>query len=559
MGGRRASTIPVSPGGYRSAGISPLTPKSFELNRAPDTEPFWLEDMLDTISHPRVIPDAESLENRINVRPRPSFGFRSLRNRWWLLAVGAISCLVLAAVYVTVRPTTYTASSQLLIYIRQVLTGPDQAILPGRADLPMVQNQIELLHSGNVLAKVVDAMKLTDDPEFAGQRRSADTPQEGVAATASQSNAAHRAALVVLNNRLSIRQVGTSHIVTVSFKASNPEKAARIVNTVIRIYLQERGRASEAASSKAPSLREIYQNLGPSAQVVAEAEPPIKADGPPAAMLLAAAALIGLVVASAIAILLDVVDDTVRSPDQMEYVLGLECLGLVPALPNVLAGSEDIAARRLLAAEAPLLRRAAAMVQDVSSGGLRTIGVTSTLPGEGASTLAIGLAMAMAAAKMRVLLIDAVPEDPSLSRWAANLSRAPLRPGAHPESVTLGDAVAVQAGLHVLPLAAQFGGESRLMRRGWLEEILRAAEASYDVAIIDMPSLVESPQVRAAAPSLDGLLLVVKWGATESELIRQAFQSSGQARSKFIGTVLNMADENTIKRHGSRTIRTVKT
>lgn len=547
----------ANPGRHRSAGTSPLTLKSFELNRAPETEPFWLEDMLDTISHPRVTPDTESFDNRIDVRPRPSFGFRSLRNRWWLLAIGAISCLVLAAGYVTMRPTTYTASSQLLIYIRQVLSGPDQAILPGRADLPMVQNQIELLRSGNVLAKVVDAMKLTDDPEFAGNRRSADAPQKD-AAPASRDNAAHRAALSVLNNRLSIRQVGTSHMVTVSFKASNPDKAARIVNSVIRIYLQERGRASEAASSKAPSLREIYQNLGPSAQVVAEAEPPIKADGPPAALLLAAAALLGLIVTSAIAILLDLVDDRIRSPEQMEFVLGLECLGLVPALPNVLAGSEDIAARRLLAAEAPLLRRAVAMVQDVSSGGLRTIGVTSTLPGEGTSTLAIGLAMAMAAAQMRVLLIDAVPEDPSLSRWAASLARAPLRPGAHPETVTLGDAVAVQAGLHVLPLAAQFGGEPRLMQRGWLDETLRAAEASYDVAIIDMPSLVESPQVRAAAPSLDGLLLVVKWGATESELVRQAFQSSGQAQSKFIGTVLNMADDKTIERHERGNKRNVK-
>jgi Mrp family chromosome partitioning ATPase len=83
-----------------------------------------------------------------------------------------------------------------------------------------------------------------------------------------------------------------------------------------------------------------------------------------------------------------------------------------------------------------------------------------------------------------------------------------------------------------------------------LDGILSSATDSYDLAIVDMPSLVAGPDVRAAARSLDGLLLVVKWGATESELVRQGFQSAGEARLKFVGTVLNMADEKTMGRYG---------
>lgn len=510
--------------------------------------------MLDTISHPQVVHGTERLESRINVRPRPSFGLGSLRSRKWLLGIGTLACLALAALYVGVRPTSYTASSQLLIYIRQVLTGPDQAILPGRADLPMVQNQIELLRSGNVLAKVVETLQLTKDPEFLSSLRSSPQAQKrdpAQPATATDSAAAaFRAALVALNSKLSIRQVGTSHLVTVSFKASDPEKAARIVNSVIRIYLQERGRASDAASSKAPTLREIYQSLGPSAQVISEAEPPITADGPPAALILVAAALFGLGTTAALTLLLDALDDRIRGAHQMEYVLGLECLGVVPRFPSVDDGSEDGAARRLLSAESPVLRRAAAMVDDALAGEPRTIGVTSILPGEGATTLAIGLALASAASGKRVLLIDAVPDNPAISRWVASLSCAPPRPGANPEPAVIGDVVKVQAGLHVLSLAEGYGDESRLMPRGLLDDILNAAEASYDLVIVDMPSLASGPQVRAAAQSLDGFLLVVKWGATKSELVRQAFRSAGQAQPKFIGTMLNMADEATMKRYG---------
>jgi succinoglycan biosynthesis transport protein ExoP len=508
--------------------------------------------MLDTITHPQIVHNTNRFDYRVNVRPRPSFGLRSLWSRKRLLGIGVVMCLALATLYLGFRSTTYTASSQLLIYIRQVLTGPDQAILPGRADLPMVQNQIELLRSGNVLAKVIDALRLVEDPEFAGDHRVPPELQKRDPARASletgEDGAAYRAALVALNTKLVVRQVGTSHMVTVSFKASDPKKAALIVNSVIRFYLQERGRASDAAASKAPALRELYQSLGPSAQVVSEAEPPVKADGPPAMLVLLGAALFGLSVAAAIAILLDVINDTIRSPQQMEYVLGLECLGVVPRTPGV--GGEDAIALRLLASGSPVLRRATAMMQDVSSSGPRMIGVTSVVPGEGATTLAIGLAKAVAASGKRVLLIDAVPENPSIARWVASPSRVPPRPEARPEPEALHGLVKLEPGLHVLPLAERLEKGARLMRRGLLDEVLSAAGASYDLVIVDMPALVAGPDVRAAAQTLDGFLLVVKWGDTKSELVRQAFQSAGQARPNFIGTVLNMADESTMGRYG---------
>ncbi len=493
---------------------------------------------MDTRSRPQLIDDREGLDGGIAVRPHPSFGLGSLRSRKRLLAGSALACLVLAALYLGLRPATYTASSQLLVYIRQILTGPDQAILPGRADLPMVQNQIELLRSGNVLAKVVEALDLTEDPEFAGEAR--------LPAGSADGGSAFRAALGTLGSRLDVRQVGTSHVIAVSFRASDPAKAARVVNTVVRVYLQELARASDAASSRAPTLREIYQSLGPSAQVIAAAEPPVRKDGPPAALILAAAALFGLAAAAGLALLLDAVDDTIRSRNQMEYVLGLECLGVVPRVPESGNGAGDAAARRLLAAERPALRRTLALIRERSAGGLRTVGLTSALPGEGATTLAIGLAQAAAATGWRVLLVDAVPDDPALSRRIASLAQEPPAPGAG----ALDGLVAVRPGLDVLPLAERLGGTDRLAPRGLLEEVLAAAEEAYDLVVVDMPPLAAGPQLRAAAGALDGILLVVRWGATRSELVRQAFRSAGPARERFAGTVLNMADEAAMKRYG---------
>lgn len=509
--------------------------------------------MLDKKLHRQIVESPDGFDYRINVRSRPSFGLGSLRNRKWLLAAGILLGLAGASFYVGSRSATYTASSQILVFIRQILTGPDLAVLPGRADLPMVQNQIELMRSGNVLGKVIEALQLTYDPEFVGAHRSLEPAKSGSQTSSSsieEDRSAYAATLDAMTRKLGVRQVGTSHMITVSFKASDSEKAARIVNSVIRIYLQESTRASDAASSRTPTLREIYQNLGPSAQVVSQAEPPLKADGPPAALIFAVAALLGLLVSAAVALFLDAVNDTIRSPQQMEHVLGLECLGIVRRFSNIGVQREDFIARRLLALKRPPLQRAVAMLQDASSRGLRTIGLTATLPGEGATTLAIGLAEMATVSGRRVLLIDAVPENPSVSRWIADLPSLPLLPGSKSEYPGLDHIVEVQAGLHVLPLAGRFGGGKPLIPPDLLDGILNAIGNNYDLVIVDMPSLVESPQVRAAAQSLDGFLLVVKWGTTKSELVRQAFRSAGPARAKFIGAVLNAADEEAMKRYG---------
>jgi Mrp family chromosome partitioning ATPase len=172
------------------------------------------------------------------------------------------------------------------------------------------------------------------------------------------------------------------------------------------------------------------------------------------------------------------------------------------------------------------------------------------VPGEGATTVAIALAQAVAAAGKHVLLIDGVPDNRSVSRWAANLPRIPLWSSKGPRSGVLEGLVEARTGLHILPLREPSDGDIHSVVPALAEGFLGNAAGSYDLVIVDMPALVTGPDVRAAAQSLGGFLLVVKWGATESELIRQALRSAGEARPKFVGAVLNMADDGTMRRYG---------
>jgi Mrp family chromosome partitioning ATPase len=495
--------------------------------------------MLDTRSKPPVVPIWEEADYRLKVLANPSFGLGSLRSRKNLLAFSTIAFLTIGFLYAAYRPTTYTASSQLLVYIRQIQTGADLAILPGRADLPLVQNQIELLHSGNVMVKTVEALKLYNDPEFAGAYAGSGSTN-GASDRSASSGAAFGVAADTLSRNLRIRQVGTSHMITVAYKASEPAKAAHVANAVIRIYLQELVHASDAAS---PALRELYQSLGPSAFLVSDAQPPIRPDGPATVLIVVGAALFGLCVGAAFAILLDVMNDTIRSAPQVEAALGMECLGIMRRRADKSIGAEDTTLH-------PELRHLSATMLEASLRGTRTVGVTSTVPGEGATTLAIALAEAVAASGKRVLLIDGVSDNRSISCWAADLSRVPAWSSNAPRSSVLDGIVERSTGLHVLPLREPSDGDIYSIAPGWLDRILDNAASSYDLVIVDMPALASGPDVRAAAQSLDAFLLVVKWGTTESELVRQALRSAGEAGPKFVGVVLNMADEDLMRSYG---------
>ena len=333
-------------------------------------------------------------------------------------------------------------------------------------------------------------------------------------------------------------------MITVAFKASEPEKAARIVNTVIRIYLQELIRASDAGSSSAGAARALSKSRPERIPCFGGAATN-QADGSPAILIAVGAALFGLCVAAAFAILLMRSNDTIRSARQMEYALGMECLGVVRAPGRRRhRGRGCHGAQRLFAPEHQELRRLSATI--AGSVAARMCGPSASRPrclAKVQRRLPSALARAVAASGKRVLLIDGASGKPLRFALGGEL----VAHSGLVEKVRVQACSIIswrgQAGLHVLPLREPSGGDLHSIGPALLDGILDNIADSYDLVIVDMPALVTGPDVRASAQSLDGFLLVVKWGATESELVRQAFRSAGEARPKFVGAVLNMADD----------------
>ncbi len=185
------------------------------------------------------------------------------------------------------------------------------------------------------------------------------------------------------------------------------------------------------------------------------------------------------------------------------------------------------------------LRLLCARVQDITrERGIHSLAVTSALPGEGKSTLSVGLAGALARRPgRRILLVEADLRRPSISR-ALGLEPAPgLSEWLHGEGdflptrfITPGDFTLVVAG--ELPLERpEVLGSSRM------EAVLRAARASFDLVLIDTMPLLPVADIAQIQDMIESFLVVVRSRMTPRDAVKKGL---ARLRSdKIIGLALN--------------------
>jgi Mrp family chromosome partitioning ATPase len=368
-----------------------------------------------------------------------------------------------------------------------------------------------------------------------------------------------------LEEKVAVARVGTSHIISLKVTAAEPQKAALIANEIAQSASQIRTNTDSGSPTRATLVRERLQGLGPSALVISVADPPSYPDGPRQIVILLTALVAGLGLGTMLALFLDFRDRTIRTSTQVQNFLGLECLGSIPLLrrrsrrdklpthgPS--ASPSDFGPWPGEPPDPALCRalnRASVVIFSIFA--LRTIGVTSAMPADGATTVAAALAHLLARSGKRVLLVDGVRSKLSLARATGTPLAQPAE-GPPAELAVLGARFLsdTRTGVDILSIGEP---ASIAMDAAWwnrMHEILREAANCYDRIIVDLPALTSGPDVQIAAPMLDGLLLVLKWGGSQMEQIRRALDLLGSSRGKFVGVVLNKADNRLIGRYGDK-------
>jgi succinoglycan biosynthesis transport protein ExoP len=354
------------------------------------------------------------------------------------------------------------------------------------------------------------------------------------------------------------------------------------VTAEIETANRARVRLSELEST-AQSYRSLYDNFLQrymesvqqqtfpitEAKLITKAAPPKDKDF--RKTLLAVAAVPGgaLALAVAIAILLELMDRAIRSGKQAETALQTNCLALIPLLEKTgkekrswfkqrskrAAPSGRTVARGTgpiwHAVEEPFsplseaVRSIKLAVDQQCGQACKIVGLTSSLPDEGKSTVAVSLAQGIAMAGSRVVLLDCDLRHPSLS--------AALSPGASSGfvdvisgEVALSDAIwkDSETGMAFLPAGttSQLAQSSEVLASVAAKKVLDSLRDQYDYVIVDLSPLVPIVDVRATSHLVDCYLLVVEWGRTRVEMAQRALADAPSVQENLLGVVLNKTD-----------------
>lgn len=172
---------------------------------------------------------------------------RILRRRWGIVASSAMLFAVLATIAVIVIRPLYTATTTILIDPRRPnvvnLDTKQTAPQSPATDDAAIESQVLLVQSISVLRRVVDDLKLTDDPDFR-PKPSLLAPVKRLFAEPARRNAdphevARMSAVAFLQQRLKVARQRNSFLVDINVSTHDPEKAAQIANGVADAYFRE--------------------------------------------------------------------------------------------------------------------------------------------------------------------------------------------------------------------------------------------------------------------------------------------------------------------------------
>jgi Mrp family chromosome partitioning ATPase len=461
-----------------------------------------------------------------------------VRHRRLVLQVTA--CFVfLAVLFSIVRSDSYTAISRLLIDNKNLQLGRQDAVFARtEVDVPLIQNQIELLRSEMIANQVIENFKLADDPEFVAGNGVFRFPNGSQSAEERR-----RLALDSFKRKLYVGRIGDSYTLEIRFTANTPEQASDIANKIGTEYMNLLARSNaKVAQSASLWLRTRLVEMGPNASVITSATPPIRKDGPNSIMVLCASALVGLMFGVTSAFAADAMDRTIRTPSQASAVTRTECFGIVPLISSRNVTFEAVRNPRSFAAHT--IRRSLAAIRDRSD--LKIIGVTSMFPHEGKTEIAANLAQVAAASGNRVLLIDAATYNGKLSRLLAPEAKTGLMDllGGRASLMKVLWTVS-ESNLRFLPVGQIHNTSSNSF--SGLQHVLSEATALFDLIIVDLPPATPMADVREASVAFDGFVLVLEWGVNSVDVLESAMITQEDTMQRVLGTIVNKVDVRQLK------------
>jgi succinoglycan biosynthesis transport protein ExoP len=291
----------------------------------------------------------------------------------------------------------------------------------------------------------------------------------------------------------------------------------------------------------------------PDARVLSWAEEPTWPSFPQRDILLALSVLVSLMAGLAIVFTLEFLHKGFRAAQQIEKSLGLPVIGMVPQVKSRGSGSRHPSQYALAHpfstfTESVRLVRSATQLSDIDAAP-KVVLITSAVPDEGKTALALTLGRLGASSGQRVLLIDCDLRAPSVATDLGAGEQRGLTELLSGEA-TINEVVQVDefSGLRFISAGRGSSDAIELLNSGRMERIIAAARQVSHTVILDSPPATVVSDPLALARVADMTLMVVRWDRTPRSLVAEGVKKLTAAHAPPRGVVLSQVD---LSRHAS--------
>ncbi|CAA2155917.1 Tyrosine-protein kinase ptk [Methylobacterium brachiatum] len=518
-----------------------------------------------------------------------SAALKAAKRHKFVVALWILFCVGVAFVYASTATPLFTATATLLLEPRrQAGSGSAEGAVAPSLDVGRAESELQVLRSERLLANVFNSLGLANNPEF-GLPPSAKAESSGLSLKSllgipepppPSPEVVQQRQFETFAQNFSVRRVGQSYVVEVSYTSTNPTQARRIANAAVSAYLWQsiaakadaakngaeflQGRVNALSSQARSAAAAVASGSLPDAptpdadaRVIGAALQPLRASAPRKTLILGLGLTVGLVGGLLAVALRQALDRRIRTPQDLVQRVGIPCLAVMP----------DVSRKGVAGRRGPSDLRSATTLWLGNSGfasGIRDLRTSiqlalSSRPSDseavvalvgctansGTSLIGLNLARIIRESGRSVTMIDAdihgsAPRSLTydVDTWeGACLADLIEDPSRIPEAKLLD-----YGGISVLPARLPNTAANSRVYLGapsFPKVIDHLRQTGY--VILDLPPLSVSAETRAAARRADAVIIVAEAGRTTVDELSDAVNGLRSAGASVIGAVLNRA------------------
>lgn len=423
----------------------------------------------------------------------------ALRAAWWLPGLGLVIGGAAALAVGLLQTPQYTASTQFFVSTRDGASTSD-AFQGSQFSQQRVTSYARLITGEDLAGRVVDRLDLDVSPG-------------------------------ALSDAITASAVADTVLIDVTVTDKSPEQAQRIAEAVGDEFTEF---ATELETPDGAGISPVKVTVTDRPEV---ANVP---SSPQTSRNVALGLLVGLFVGAGLAILRARLDRTVKDPDEVAQFAGAPVIGTI--LRDEALEKQHTIDRNGSSRTAEDYRQLRTNLQFLNvDQPPRVIMMTSAIPAEGKTTAVVNLALALADAGRKVIIIEADLRRPKVTRYLGMVGGAGLT-NILAGTAEVDDVIQRygSADLSVIAAGPTPPNPGELLASSHMSALVDKLRGGFDYVLVDAPPVLPVADASGLAAMMDGVLLSLRYGRTTKEQLRQAATTLERVGAETLGVILNI-------------------